>query len=269
MTGALMAIGGAIDLKRPTLVQEFYHRAGGSQARLIILPTASSLPDSGVELREALIKEGLHQPPLILPVRSRAAAQDPALVDPIRAASGVFFTGGNQARLSSWLGGTLLESELHAAYQAGALIAGSSAGAAALSAVMIAFGRGGATPRQRSAQFAPGLGFTDQVIFDQHFRQRDRLGRLLYAVALHPGMLGVGVDENTAAILQGHSLEICGQNAVTIVDGRPIQDTDVADVSGASPVAVSGARLHVLTHGCAFDLASRQAQIPPKTLKVS
>jgi cyanophycinase len=139
---------------------------------------------------------------------------------------------------------------------------------------MLAYGKNGATPRQSSAQFVPGLGFTNRIIFDQHFRQRDRLGRLLYAVANHPGKLGVGVDENTAAVIEADGptqtevLTVIGQNAVTIVDGRAIEATDVSELKPRQPVAVSGVRLHVLTHGCTFHLPEYRAHIPEKTLPV-
>jgi cyanophycinase len=107
------------------------------------------------------------------------------------------------------------------------------------------------------------LGFTDRIIFDQHFRQRDRLGRLAYAVSMHPGLFGVGVDENTCAIVENDQhISVCGKNAITIVDGREMVSTNVAEMEGSRPVAVSGLRIHVLTEGCSFDLKTRRAQIP-------
>lgn len=268
-TPTLMAIGGAMNLKKPLILQEFYRRAGERQANLVILPTASSNPDAGRELAEIFGSLGLQQPAQILPLRERSDAFRPEFGVAIRQATGIFFTGGNQVRLSVSLGGTLLAEALHAAFSQGAVIAGTSAGAAILSAVMLAFGKGGPTPRQGIAQFILGLGFTDRVIFDQHFRQRDRLGRLLYAVSNNPGLLGVGVDENTAAILEKDTLYVVGENAVTIVDGQGIQATDVAEITGRKPIAVSGILLHILTHGCQFDLNTRQALIPLKTLAVS
>jgi cyanophycinase len=128
---------------------------------------------------------------------------------------------------------------------------------------MLAYGKGGATPRERIAQFSAGLGFTDKIIFDQHFRQRDRLGRLAYAISMHPGLLGLGVDENTCAIVEDDKhITVCGRNAITIVDGTELVSTNVAEVEGSRPVAVSGLRIHVLTQGCSFDLKTRKAVIP-------
>jgi cyanophycinase len=132
-----------------------------------------------------------------------------------------------------------------------------------MSKVMLAYGKGGATPRERIAQFSPGLGFTDRIIFDQHFRQRDRLGRLAYAISMHPGSLGVGVDENTCAIVEDdRHITVCGRNAITIVDGKEMQSTNAAEMEGSRPVAVSGLKIHVLTEGCSFDMKTNKATIP-------
>jgi cyanophycinase len=171
-------------------------------------------------------------------------------------------------RLSSIIGGTRLESELHKAHQRGCVIAGTSAGAAILSKVMLAYGQSGGTPRERIAQFSQGFGFTDKIIFDQHFRQRDRLGRLAYAVAAHPGLLGVGVDENTAAIVENDSkISVIGRRAVTIVDGQNITASNVAEITASRPVAISGLQVHVLTPGCTFDIQKRTTHIPPLALE--
>ena len=129
--------------------------------------------------------------------------------------------------------------------------------------VMIAYGKGGPTPRERIAQFAPGLGLTEKIVFDQHFRQKDRLGRLLYLIASHPGLLGVGIDENTAAIVEDESfVTVSGSGAVTIVDGSEIESTNVAEVENGGAVAVSNVRIHILTSGCSFDVNTRKANIP-------
>ena len=128
---------------------------------------------------------------------------------------------------------------------------------------MLSYGHGGPTPRERIAQFTPGLGFTDKIIFDQHFRQRDRLGRLSYAIAAHPGILGIGVDENTAAIVKDdRHIIVCGKNAVTIVDGKFLVASNVADVTGSRPIAISGLTLHVLTENCSFDMNSAPHPFP-------
>jgi cyanophycinase len=166
-------------------------------------------------------------------------------------------------RLTSLLGGTEFEQELQAAYRRGAVIAGTSAGTAVQSKLMIAYGRGGPTPREGIARFGTGFGFTERIVFDQHFRQRDRLGRLVYAVAMHPGAFGVGVDENTAAIVEDdRHITVCGRNAVTILDGKNMTATNVPEITNSRPVAVSRLTIHVLTEGCSFDMKTREAVIP-------
>jgi cyanophycinase len=263
-----MAIGGALDFEEPAIFQEFIKRAGGAKAKIVVLPQASSLPETGNEYVQVFNKLGVKNKPVSLEFRERAQADRKRHLELLRAATGIFIAGGTQMRLTSLLGGTEFEKELLAAYQRGAVIAGTSAGTAVQSKLMIAYGRGGATPREGLARFSSGLGFTDRIVFDQHFRQRDRLGRLAYAIAMHPGALGVGVDENTAAIVEDdRQITVCGRNAVTIVDGRKMKATNVAEVTGSRPVAVSGLILHVLTEGCSFDMKTRTAVIPSQIQK--
>lgn len=255
----LMAIGGAINLKHPILLQDFYRRAGGRAARLVVLPTASELPEAGEAICRLWQELGVTQSPVILNIRNRQQAYDQEIIRQLGGATGIFLAGGVQLRLTSFLGGTPLHQALLNASKQGAIIGGTSAGAAALSAIMIAYGRGGATPRHSLLHLSPGLGFTDQVIFDQHFRQRDRLGRLMLAVSMQPGMIGAGIDENTAAILEGNLLTVQGQSAVTIVDGSQIEMTDVAEKAGRQPVATTHLIVHILTACGSYNLESRQA----------
>lgn len=260
----LMAIGGAMDREDPAIMREFIRRAGGAMARIVVFPQASSLADTGGIYVDQCKELGAGQA-ISLEFRQRSEAGTPEQIDAVRSATGIFLTGGAQMRISALMGGTPLEAELLAAYQRGCLVGGTSAGASILSKTMIAYGKGGPTPRERIVQFSPGLGFTDHFVFDQHFRQRDRLGRLIYAVASHPGALGVGLDEDTAAIVeQDASITVCGSGAVTLVDGREINFTDIADVENKGPVAVSNLRIHVLTAGCTFDARSGAVFIPNK-----
>lgn len=263
----LMAIGGALDRKSPHILQEFIRRSGGEQARLLIIPQASSLADTGEFYRTAFANLGMRQPVEVLTCTERSQADASANIQAVRSADGIFIAGGNQMRLTSLFGGTKLEAELLAAYRRGTVLAGTSAGAAVLSKVMLAFGRSGPTPRQGQAQFTPGFGFTERVIFDQHFRQRDRLGRLIYAVTTHPGLLGVGVDENTAVILEDDNLlTVIGTGAVTILDGRDMRDTNTPEAVDRAAIAVTDLKVHVLTDGCQFNIHRRLAIIPKKIL---
>jgi cyanophycinase len=258
----LMPIGGNENFKKPVVLQEFVRRAGGENADIVIFPQPSIMKDTGKEYANLFLDLGARST-RSLEFRTRAESTDDSFLKAVRSASGIFISGGTQMRLPSAIGGTPLEAALLDAYRRGVIIGGTSAGAAVMSKVMIAYGKGGPTPRERIAQFSPGLGLTDKIVFDQHFRQRDRLGRLLYLIASHPGLLGVGIDENTAAIVEDESsITVTGLGAVTIVDGSEMESTNVAEVESGGVVAVSNIRIHVLTSNCSFDVNSRKAKIP-------
>lgn len=166
-------------------------------------------------------------------------------------------------RLPAIIGGTRVEAAIMDAYRRGVIISGTSAGAAVMPKTMIAYGKGGPTPREGIAQFAPGLGLTDTIVFDQHFRQRDRLGRLIYMIAANPRLLGIGIDENTAAIVEDEAkVTVVGTGAITVVDGSEMESTDVAEAEKGRPSAVSNLRIHVLTPGCSYHIPTRKAYIP-------
>jgi len=175
-------------------------------------------------------------------------------------ASGVFFTGGNQLRLSTTLGGTPVAKQLRAMSAAGVQIAGTSAGAAFLPEHMIASGDEGSTPRAGMVSLAPGLGLTNRVLIDQHFRQRDRLGRLLTALAFNPFAVGIGLDEDTAAFLgPDETLEVVGSGAVTIVDPSRLEYSSMDSAKPGEPVSMTGVTLHILVNGATFNLQTREA----------
>jgi cyanophycinase len=171
--------------------------------------------------------------------------------------SGIFLTGGNQLRLSSIVGGTPVARKVRARNKDGAVVAGTSAGASILSSHMVAFGASGPSPRMRMAQMTAGFGLVPGVVIDQHFRQRDRIGRLLALVAGSPELLGIGIDEDTAALFTGDTLEVLGRHSVTIVDGTNVE-SDIHRVKGHGAITVSGAVLHVLSAGNRFDMIERR-----------
>jgi cyanophycinase len=166
-------------------------------------------------------------------------------------------TGGNQLKLSSLITGTPFGDAIQDAYQHGVTVGGTSAGASILAEHMIAFGAGGATPKQRMSQLSAGLGLLPGVVIDQHFEQRNRYGRLLSLVAQSPALLGIGIDEDTAAVVHDNSrLEVIGRGAVTVVDGQHIVSNAFA-AKRTAPLLISGALIHVLPAGSQFDLSTR------------
>lgn len=261
--GYLMPIGGAEDkTARKLILNQFVNLCGGPKARLVIIPTASAYAvETGARYCDVfggLGAASVH----CLDLRERKQANNPQEIEAIEDATGIFMTGGDQVKLVSFLGGTLLGRKISTALRDGKTVAGTSAGASAMSQHMIAFGRSGAAPSQRMVHLAPGLGLTESVIIDQHFRQRDRLGRLTTAVALNPAMIGMGVDEDTALVISpDNQCEVVGSGSVTVVDGSDMEYTDIHSVKRHNPITVVGMKVHVLSHGHRYDLNTRQPML--------
>ncbi len=262
--GTVIVIGGAEDKIRDRIIlNRFVSLAGGEDAIVVVISTASSLGhEAGERYRQIFTELGVRT---VRPLHAmtRAQANDETFARAVRDATGVFLTGGNQLRLSSTLGGTRLADAVLERFRHGAVIAGTSAGASALSSHMIAFGASGATPKHRMAAIAAGLGVLPGVIVDQHFQQRNRLGRLLSLIAQNPSLLGLGVDEDTAGVVGPDLvLEVVGRGSVTVVDGAAAE-TDAWEVRGHRPVMISGVVLHSLPAGYRFDLRRRHRVVQP------
>ena len=258
MSGTLFAIGGAeARVRRPRVLEAFVAAAGGSRAQIAVVSSASSLGVEVVEVyRGVFLSLGARQVISLRP-ESRAEAHDLDLVEPLGNVSAIFLTGGNQLKLSSFITGTPFGDAIREAYQRGTVVGGTSAGASVLAEHMIAFGAGGATPKQRMSQLSAGLGLLSGVVIDQHFEQRNRYGRLLSLVAQSPSLLGLGIDEDTAAVIyDGSRLEVIGRGSVTVVDGQKLVSNAFV-AKRTTPLLVSGAVLHVLPAGSQFDLIGR------------
>jgi cyanophycinase len=256
---SLLLIGGAEDkVGRATILRRFVRLAGGRKARIVVIPTASAVPDEAFETYAAVFSR-LGAPEVVaVDPHSRPAAAAVALVQAIDDATGVFITGGNQLKLSQRFVGTPLGLAVCRAHARGAVVAGTSAGASFMSQFMISLGADGATPRQRTGQLTSGLGLLPGAIVDQHFDERARYGRLMSMVAGSPNLLGMGIDEDTAAeIRDGRKLTVLGSGAVFIVDARTAV-SDVAEARRHAPLLVSGAVVHSLPTGAAFDLHTAQ-----------
>ena len=265
--GSLLAIGGAEDkLRQREILARFAALAGGTDARVVIISTASSLGDVAADRYRAVFASlGMTDTEGMRPL-NREEAQDPRLAARIAQATGIFLTGGNQLRLASVVAGTRLGAALVEQHRRGAVVAGTSAGASALSNHMIAFGRSGPSPRQRMAQLGAGLGLLPDMLIDQHFTERNRIGRLEALVAHSPSLLALGIDEDTAALIgPDRVLEVIGKGSVTILDGSNLV-TDAHEVARHRPLMVSGVLLHVLTSGYRFDLRSRRLLGPLQSL---
>src|SRR2546428_3194403 len=257
--GPVMVMGGAEDkLGERVILSRFVELAGGDRARIAVISTASSLGDAATELyRQIFARVGAVKVTGLRP-ETREEANDPLTIEALKDVTGIFMTGGNQLRLSSVIGGTKLGAAVLDAHGRGVVVAGTSAGASAVATHMMAFGSSGATPKHRMANVSVGLGLLVNVVVDQHFEQRTRLGRLLAVVAQSPSLIGLGLDEDTAAIIDANDvLEVIGRGSVTIVDG-PDVITDAFPTTGHKPMMVSNARPHSLPAGYRFDLRARR-----------
>ncbi|HKG55992.1 MAG TPA: cyanophycinase [Candidatus Limnocylindrales bacterium] len=262
--GTVIIIGGAEDKVRDRVIlNRFVSLAGGQDATIAVISTASSLgAEAGERYRQVFGELGV---PRVRPLHAvtRPQANDEATALAVRDATAIFLTGGNQLRLSSTIGGTRLADAILERFRKGAVVAGTSAGASAMSSHMIAFGASGATPKHRMAQISAGLGLLPGVIVDQHFQQRNRLGRLLSVIAQNPSLLGIGVDEDTAGVVGAdHVLEVIGRGSITIVDGAA-SETDAWEIKGHRPLMISGVVLHSLPSGYRFDLRRRHRIATP------
>lgn len=235
---------------------------------LVVVSAASAFPDEvGEEYRVAFGGVGVDAV-VHLPVASRAEALGgrglAAHLAVLARASGVFFTGGDQLKLTTKLGGTPLLAAIREVFARGGVIAGTSAGAAAMSTTMIV--HGGDTRSHRLSEalhMAPGLGFVDGLIIDQHFAQRGRVARLLAAVAQNPSVIGVGIDEDTGILLERDStcFRVIGSGACSVIDGQGITWSNVTEREDRT-LSVFDVRLHVLNAGDVFDTVTHRPSDP-------
>ncbi len=263
--GYIIPIGGAeAKLSNPAILRRFVEVCGGERARIAVIPTASSLEDTGPRYQDVFRDLGAART-WNLPFAERSDGRRGDWLEILEQAGGVFMTGGNQLRLATTLGGTPAADLMRERNLDGLHVAGTSAGASFMSEHMIAYGEEGMTPRSDMVTLVPGLGLTKLAIIDQHFRQRDRLGRLLTALAYNPRPIGIGLDEDTAAFLApGGWLEVVGSGAITVVDPADVEYSSMDSVKPHDPACVIGVRLHVLTAGATFNIETRRASPPPE-----
>jgi cyanophycinase len=258
--GWIIPIGGAENKENsPQILRRFIELAGGAAADIVVIPTASLSHATGPRY-ERLFSEMGARHVASLDFDTRRDAEEPGRLERLGRATGIFFTGGNQLRLATLIGGTAVAKAVRRLNAGGVPVAGTSAGAAFISEHMIAFGDEGSTPVAGSVRLAPGLGLTNRFIIDQHFRQRDRLGRLLTALAYNPFAVGIGLDEDTAAfITPENTLQVEGSGGITVVDAAEVQFSSMDTVNEGRPVCLLGVKLHILTKGATFNLHTRQA----------
>jgi cyanophycinase len=258
--GWIIPIGGAEEKEnQPAILERFVELCGGDQADIVVIPTASRMADTGSRYERIFGELGVGRVEAI-DFDTRRDCAERGRLERIERATGVFFTGGNQLRITTLIGGTPVAKLIRTQNAAGVHVAGTSAGAAVLSEHMIASGEEGGSPMAGSVRLAPGLGLTNRFIIDQHFRQRDRLGRLATALAYNPFAVGIGLDEDTAALISpDNTLEVLGSGAVTVIDAADLKFSSMDQVEEGEPICMLGLRVHVLVAGATFNLHTREA----------
>lgn len=255
--GPLIVIGGGEDREGDKAILGAVARAcnGG---RLVVATVASKAPEGYFAMyRKAFGELGLTD--LVeLYVTDRSETHDPEKLALFEGATGVFFSGGDQLRISSQISDTPIEQRVRAIWRRGGVLAGTSAGASVMSDTMLVRGASAESYRIGELHMAPGLGLIRDVIIDQHFAERGRIGRLLGAVAHSPRVLGVGIDENTAIRLEGRRFDVLGAGAVYVVDGESVSRSNISEADPKSALSMHDVRLHVLAAGDAFDLEQRR-----------
>jgi cyanophycinase len=251
----LLVIGGAEDrIGRSVVLKRFVKLAGGQRSHIVVIPTASSIAEEVFDSYRDVFTRLRGGEVSVVDPQTRRDAADPTMVAALDGATAVFLTGGSQVKLAQNIVGTPVGDAVVRAYERGAVVAGTSAGASIMSRFMISLGEEGLTPRQRASQISAGLGLVDDVIIDQHFDQRGRYGRLMSMVAASPNLLGMGIDENTAAeIRDGKVMSVIGAGSIFLVNARNAI-TDAPDARRGAPLLVSGAVVHSLPTGSTFDL---------------
>ncbi|MGD9599818.1 MAG: cyanophycinase [Steroidobacteraceae bacterium] len=258
--GWIVPIGGAENKENDRgILARFVAVSGGDAADIVVIPTASRLHETGTRYEQLFGELGAARV-AVMDFDTRRDCNEAGRLQRLEEATGIFFTGGNQLRLTTLLGGTPVAKLIRARNARGVTVGGTSAGASILSEHMIAFGDDGASAISGSVRLAPGLGLTNRFVIDQHFRQRDRLGRLLTALAYNPFAVGIGLDEDTAAFIgPDNVLEVEGSGGVTVVDASDVSFTSMDLVDEGQPICMLGLKLHLLVAGATYNLHTRIA----------
>ena len=264
----LLVIGGAEDPDEDdmTILPHLVEMAGGKKARIVICSSPSENPEEKVDTYGELFRKLGVQEVIGAPITERNQANTPEIVEAIQRATAVFFTGGDQLRLTTLVAGTeMCETIRERLYGDGLVVAGTSAGAAAMSSVMIIGGSSEGTVRRKDVELAPGMSYWRETVVDTHFNQRGRPNRLLTIFAHNPQVLGIGIDENTAIdLVPGDRFTVIGEGAVMVFNGR-VTHTNAASAASDETLALTDAKIHVLPSGYGFDLRAARPILPDGT----
>ncbi|WP_396136486.1 cyanophycinase [Chamaesiphon sp. VAR_48_metabat_403] len=256
----VMVIGGAEDkVNGCEILTAFFESAGGQQATIGIVPCASQEP-SVVGDRYYKIFQGMGAEQVqVLDIRQPRECDEERWLNILERCTGIFITGGDQQRLCDLIGGSKFIASIKQRIALGDIVmAGTSAGAAIVGEKMIAGGSSGESPNQLLVDLTEGLGIFPDLLVDQHFHNRNRMARLMSAIAAHPDKLGIGIDEDTCAAFDGDgTFEVIGKGTITIIDPRALTHTNYLDVVKTSPLSLHNLTVHVLSRGDRYDYQQR------------
>ncbi len=259
--GILVIIGGHEDKEGDCIIlQEIAKHIGDGQ--LVVATVASHEPEGYFAAYKKAFKKFNVTNLSELYIEDRFESSNEEKLAQLKDATGVFFSGGDQLRISSQIGDTPFETQIRKIYRNGGIIAGTSAGATAMGETMLVRGPNAESHRIGDLHMAPGMGLLRNVIIDQHFAERGRIGRLLGATAFNPRILGIGIDEDTAIIVQGKEFTVIGSGAVYVIDGAGVTHSNIADAEEKQTLSMFNVHVHVLSGGDRFDLKKRRP-IPP------
>ena len=264
-TGRLLVIGGNEDPdeEKMRILPRLVEMAGGRRARILVCTAPSEEPDSKARVYRKLFERIGVAEVYDAPLAGRDAGGTTGVVEAVGHATGVFFSGGDQLRLTSLVAGTPFGMRVQERlFGEGLVVAGTSAGAAAMSGVMIIGGTSGGTVRRADVDLAPGLGYWRDTVVDTHFNQRGRVHRLLTVFAHNPQVLGIGIDEDTALELTpGKRFTVLGSGSVTVFNGR-VSHTNAPEAGHQETLAITDTAIHVLPDGYGFDLTTKRPLLP-------
>jgi cyanophycinase len=260
--GYIIPIGGGEEkFENPEILRKFVELSGGKDAVITVIPTASQLDDTGSRYQKIFEEIGVKKT-YSLPITERTDAQKPEYVKTLEKSTGIFITGGNQLRLSTILGGTPIAQTIRQLNAQGVNYAGTSAGAAIVSQHMIIGGSTGIVPTEDGVNLSPGMGLVNTIVVDQHFNERNRLARLLSAVSYNPFLVGIGLDEDTAAFIDhNNEFTVVGSGAITVIDPSDIEYSSMAEARTGDALTLLNVKLHILAAGSRFNISDRKAHV--------
>ena len=262
--GTLIIIGGQEDKTGDKEILARVAKNTGT-GKLVVVTIASQVANELWETYEKIFRSLGVKSISHFTIQQPEEAHDPKVLDIFEGATTVFFTGGDQLRITTKIGGSIVLKTIQEIYNNGGTIAGTSAGAAIMGQNMLVGGENTESHKIGNWMRAPGLGFMNHILVDQHFAQRGRIGRLLGAISLNLGVLGIGIDENTAIVVHKNKFEVLGGNAVYVIDGGYVTYTNVSEAAADKTMSMHNVKIHILAEGEKFCLNTRKPEHPKQS----